>query len=215
MLYEKNHLLYHIFTKTHLCVRGVKFGPDDSRWHGSSLQRKLNICTRYIPPAWIYSRTNRCTPQVGSGLYEQGDNCVNHFIVRNYTKYQCDLIQAFIVPAFLILSWLHGCPDNIVTLFFLTRWLVITFFGRVVCFFTCFWFGFFSFVCFFLLICPAIQRQYRPISQSIDEFVIQILNFAHSRKMIIWSALKFAHVTTAKLSWHVQICDLIWPSELW
>ena len=95
MLYEKNHLLYHIFTKTHLCVRGVKFGPDDSRWHGSSLQRKLNICTRYIPPAWIYSRTNRCTPQVGSGLYEQGDNCVNHFIVRNYTKYQCDLIQAF------------------------------------------------------------------------------------------------------------------------
>ena len=28
--------------------------------------------------------------------------------------------------------------------------------------------------------------------------------------LIIQSGYKFAHVTTAQLSWHVQNCDLIW-----
>ena len=32
--------------------------------------------------------------------------------------------------------------------------------------------------------------------------------------MIVWSGHNFAHATTAELSWHVQICDLIVSKEL-
>ena len=57
-----------------------------------------------------------------------------------------------------------------------------------------------------------------PISQSIHELIIQILEKCMLLLMnisLIHRGLKFAHVTTAQLSCHVQICDPIESSEVY
>ena len=54
-----------------------------------------------------------------------------------------------------------------------------------------------------------------PISLTNCELIIQLLMLVFTGKIMIRSGHNFAHVMTAELSWHVQICGLISSLESW